>query len=299
MDLQKINGNSYAIMAPTNIGIYSFKNKNCIIIDTGIDNTSGKKIDEVLIENGLHPKFIINTHSHIDHCGGNNYLRDKYTGILAYSSCDEELLMTHGELNSEVLYSAANCFSSLDKANIRHAFEAPLIEGENKIGDEKFQVMILPGHSKGTLALITGDKVCYLGDSIFSKEILEKYKIPNLINVKGQLTSLNRIKEIDCDYFVIGHSSEIYSKEEIILLVDYNLSIIDEVGNVIFELLSEPQSRETLIENLCILKDLSINFKEYYLMNQTIGAYLSLFYERGQITYSVQDGRLYYYRKES
>lgn len=298
MDIKKINGNSYVIMAPTNIGIYTFKNKNCIVIDTGIDNTMSKRIDEVLVENGLHPKFIINTHSHLDHCGGNNYLRDKYTGILAYSSYEEELLMTNGELNSEILFSASNCFSSLDKANIRHDFEVPLLEGENKIGDEKFEVLIFPGHSKGTLAIITGDKVCYLGDAIFSKNILDKYKMPNLINVKEQKASLNRIKEIDCEYFVIGHSNEIYNKADIMMLADFNLSFLDMISKELLELLEEPQSRESLIENLCILKEISLDFKEYHLMNQTIGAYLSLFYERGQVTYSLEDGRLYFYKQK-
>ena len=34
MELTKIKGSTYYINAPTNIGIYVFKNKNCLIIDT-------------------------------------------------------------------------------------------------------------------------------------------------------------------------------------------------------------------------------------------------------------------------
>jgi len=34
MELIKIKGNSYYIKAHTNIGVYMFKNKNCILIDT-------------------------------------------------------------------------------------------------------------------------------------------------------------------------------------------------------------------------------------------------------------------------
>ena len=43
MELTKIKGSTYYINAPTNIGIYVFKNKNCLIIDTGINNTQARK----------------------------------------------------------------------------------------------------------------------------------------------------------------------------------------------------------------------------------------------------------------
>ncbi len=43
MELTKIKGNSYYINFPTNIGVYIFKNKNCLLIDTGKNKYDGKK----------------------------------------------------------------------------------------------------------------------------------------------------------------------------------------------------------------------------------------------------------------
>ena len=51
MKLEKINGNTYYINAPTNIGVYTYKNKNCMLIDTGSTHSQGKKIDLILEEN--------------------------------------------------------------------------------------------------------------------------------------------------------------------------------------------------------------------------------------------------------
>ena len=85
MQFNKIKGNTYFIDAPTNIGVYVFKNKTCLLIDTGIDNTQAGKIDEVLKAQGLHPRYIINTHSHADHCGGNSYFKKNYPGC-AYTA---------------------------------------------------------------------------------------------------------------------------------------------------------------------------------------------------------------------
>lgn len=53
MELTKIKGNTFYINAPTNIGVFSYKNKNCLLIDTGINNTAARKIDNVLAENRL------------------------------------------------------------------------------------------------------------------------------------------------------------------------------------------------------------------------------------------------------
>jgi hypothetical protein len=37
MELKKINGNSYYIPGPTNIGLFQFKDKYSLLIDTGSD----------------------------------------------------------------------------------------------------------------------------------------------------------------------------------------------------------------------------------------------------------------------
>ncbi|EET85572.1 zinc-dependent hydrolase [Clostridium carboxidivorans P7] len=39
MSLDKIKGNTYYINSVTNSGIFVFKNKNCLIIDTGSNNS--------------------------------------------------------------------------------------------------------------------------------------------------------------------------------------------------------------------------------------------------------------------
>ena len=50
MELAKIKGNTYYVQSGTNIGVISFKNKNCMLIDTGINNTSARKLDALVLE---------------------------------------------------------------------------------------------------------------------------------------------------------------------------------------------------------------------------------------------------------
>ncbi len=93
MQLEKINGNSYYIAAPTNIGVFQFKDKYALIVDSGDNKQQARKIDELLRNQGLSVKYIVNTHNHIDHSGGNLYFQENYPGTILYASEPEKLFI--------------------------------------------------------------------------------------------------------------------------------------------------------------------------------------------------------------
>lgn len=295
MELKKIKGNSYYIDAPTNIGIYIFKNKNIIIFDTGINSNAAKKIDEVLTSSGLLPKYLINSHCHIDHCGGNTYFKNNYPGTVLYSSRAEKLFIENEELFASMLYSSEpiKLLDKLKSPDVDYTLDI----GVMKINDEKFEILSLPGHSVGHIGLITPDKVCYVGDAVFSKEIISKYSFPNLYSVKESLNTLTILKSIDSDYFIIGHSEHVYDKASMTELCDYNIKNITKYMDMLLELMTEPLTREDLLENITVLNELSMDFKEYHLCLSTLSSFISYFYNMGVIDFSIENGKLYYYKK--
>lgn len=297
MELTKIKGNTYYINAPTNIGVYVFKNKNCILIDTGINNSAAKKIDEVLIENGLHPKYIVNTHSHLDHCGGNIYFQNNYPGCLIYTSYMEKLFMENVELYPSMLCGSIP-LKGLDRINKPFNVDFILEYGINKINDEKFHVISLKGHTGEQIGFITQEKVCFLGDSIFSSEIIDKYSLPYLYNIEDSIKTLKSIKDIDADFFVLGHSDNIITKDEINSLVDKNLNNIENYISQILELLDQPLTKEDVLQNLVILNDLSMNFTEYHINLSAVSAFISYVYNKDLIDSSIEDGKLYFFKKQ-
>lgn len=296
MELTKIKGSTYYINAPTNIGIYVFKNKNCLIIDTGINNTQARKIEEVLINNGLHPKYIINTHSHIDHCGGNSYFKNNYTGCLFYSSNKEKVYMENIELCFEML-SGSKPLKELIRTNKSINVDFVLDYGINKINDEKFEIIPLKGHTKEQIGIITPEKVCFLGDSVFSYATMKKYSIPYLYDIEESINTLNTIKDIDADYFVLGHGKNIIEKNELSSLVDKNLDNIKNYINQILELLDQPLTKEDILQNLAILNDISMNFTQYHVDLSTVGSFITYLHDKDYIDSSLQDGKLYFFKK--
>jgi Zn-dependent hydrolases, including glyoxylases len=295
MELTKINGNTYYINAPTNIGIYTYKNKNCLLIDTGINNTAARKIEAVLTQNKLHTKYIINTHSHVDHCGGNNFFRENYTGCLVYTSNKEKLYMENAELRPNML------FTSTPDKELEDEFKGTSVDfildyGVNKINDDKFEVLSLKGHSPESIGVITSDRVCFLGDSIFSDTILDKYSFPYLFNIEEALNTLDKIKEIDADYFVISHADSFLNKEELNILADRNITNIKKYLDEMLELLDEPHSKEDLLENIIILNNLFISFRQYHLNFSSMSAFLAYLCNKGVVKHSVENGNVYYYK---
>lgn len=61
------------IQGATNLRVIH-NNQKAIIIDTGLDRDSGHKIKRLIEQEDRELEPIINTHSHADHFGGNNYL---------------------------------------------------------------------------------------------------------------------------------------------------------------------------------------------------------------------------------
>lgn len=295
MELTKIKGNTYYIDAPTNIGVYSFKNKNCLLIDTGLNNSAARKIEEVVNQNGLHPKYIINTHTHLDHTGGNNYFKTNYPGCQVYASEEQKLFMENPELMGRILFSATP-IKDVRGGNKAIERDFTVEMGINKINDEKFEIISLNGHSTDHIGIITPEKVCFLGDSIFSLEIMKKYSLPYLVNIDDTIDTLNKIKEIDADFFLISHIDRVLNRDEIIKLADDNLSNLESYKEQIITLLDGPLTREDILENLIVLNDLEAGYKQYHLYLSTVSAFISHLYDNDLISYSIENGKLYYFR---
>lgn len=296
MVLNKINRNTYYIDNSTNIGVYTFKNKNCLLIDTGINNGQARRADNVLSENGLHPKYIINTHNHLDHCGGNIYFQTTYPGIEVYASKKERIYIENPELRDIILFSA---YPIKELGTSKKTFTVDFIPdyGINKIGDEKIEIIPLPGHSIEQIGVVTPDRVCFLGDSIFSENIIGKYSLPYLFNIEKSIETLNNLKEIDADYFLISHIDRVINKDELIKLVDLNISNINKNIEMILEILGEPQTKESLLQSIIILNDLPLNFNQYYIYFSSVSAFISYLSDKNQIAHSIENGEVYYYCK--
>jgi len=299
MHLEKIHGNSYYIPAPTNIGVFQFKDKYALLIDSGDNKQQARKIDEIIHSQGLAIKYIINTHNHIDHSGGNIYFQENYPGAMFYASEPEKLFIEDKTLFPLYLYGGQaprELFRHLvsnQKVNINNL----LSPGLCKINEEKFDIIPLSGHSRGLIGIATRDRVCYLGDALFSEDKIAKYSLPFLFDIAAQFNTYRILADLDYDYYVLGHADKVYNPSERKKLIDLNEQNLTHYLELILELLLQPLTREELLEEIVILKELNLDFKEYYFSLSTIAAMMSYLYDQDLLAHQLENGKLYYYHK--
>ena len=161
---------------------------NTIIIDPGCYSNSEQQTLKSFIEkNNLKPESLINTHCHIDHILGNNFVIDTF-GIPFFMH--EKDLST---LKNTITYAPAYGFS------IEPPYQPDeyLNEGDIvQLGNNKLEVLFVPGHAPGHIVLVNhAQKFIIGGDVLFYGSIgrtdLPGGDYPTLItNIKQKLLTL-------------------------------------------------------------------------------------------------------------
>lgn len=145
--------------------VYDPDTLECAIIDPGMMTVSEQRQIVTVIEaNHLKPVHLINTHLHIDHIIGNDYISRKYDLGLEANILDAPL----GERAKE----QAQMFGLPLNPEI-----VPVVQKLNsgdviKIGTGELKVIHVPGHSPGSIALYDAkDHFVITGDALFNGSI--------------------------------------------------------------------------------------------------------------------------------
>lgn len=303
MEIINIKGNTSYIKGGTNTGIYLFEDNTALMIDPGLSGLRPKRIIQMLDSYDIGLKYIINTHEHNDHYGACNQFRDHYNDLCILSSEYAKLYIEHPELFSKyIMGGKSNTFmdgklrgKSLDDVRINSTINEGLIS----INGEAFDVIKFPGHTPGSIGILTKDKVLFVGDLLVGPEMLEKYDFLFLFDVQDQIISLEKIKNIDYDYIVPGHSKKVISKEESYNLIENHKRSIEKYLHQIREGLSEPITLEKLLKDIIKNNNLSNNYKEYHFFKASLVSVLSYLIELDEIDYILSEGELLYYTKKN
>jgi glyoxylase-like metal-dependent hydrolase (beta-lactamase superfamily II) len=139
-------------------------NSNCIIVDPGCyESFEYKELTDYISEHNLVPQSIINTHCHIDHVLGVDYLKDHYN--IPFEIGKNEIPV----LQSAKLIAPVYGFDGFKEPEK----DKLLTEGDEIIvGDSIWKVLDVPGHSPGHIALYEEkSKQCIAGDVLFLNSI--------------------------------------------------------------------------------------------------------------------------------
>ncbi|VFE48146.1 MBL fold metallo-hydrolase [Clostridioides difficile] len=301
MNLTKVKGNTFFIKGGTNTGIYIFEDNTALMIDPGLCGSRPRRVNKVLDENNIQVRYIINTHGHDDHYGACNQFKEYYKDVRIMSSEYDKLYIENPELFSKYIVGGkSNVFMDnilknkmLDDIKIDKSIKAGKIELNNEI----FDIIEFQGHTPGSIAVLTKDNVIFVGDLLIGDEILSKYDFLFLYDIQEQINSLEKLKNIDFEYLVLGHGKQVISKEDSYKLIEKHLNALKKYLHQIRELLVEPKSLEILLKNIINNNNLSNNYKEYHFFKSSLVSAISYLVDLEEIGYILENGELLYYTK--
>ena len=135
------------------------------VIDAGnMNERENEALAKFIADNGLKPKFALNTHGHFDHLLGVDFLREKYGAQLAMSSKDE-FLLKGASVSAELFGVKADA--------LPEAIDVDLEGKESiKFGNTELKIIPTPGHTPGHVAFFEPEsKVLFTGDTLFRESI--------------------------------------------------------------------------------------------------------------------------------
>ncbi|MBS4193675.1 MBL fold metallo-hydrolase [Lederbergia citri] len=292
--LTQITDSCFYMKGHVNIG-YITKNGKGLLIDSGLDKGAAKRIIKILKENQLPLHYCIITHGHVDHYGGAKYLKNEME-IEFFSTKIESSFVQNPVLEPIYLWNGAMPIKEL-RNKFLEGEETDIFgflnEGIQKIGPFTFEVMPFPGHSYGQIGILIDD-VLFAADSYFGVDVLNKHKVPFIVDAKATIETLEKINDLDCLGALPGHGD---FEAKFKSTIQANKKCHE---NILAFLLSSIEKEE----NGVYMEDLqTIFFQQYELSPANIGSwllyrtsftsYISTLIEKGLVSISIKDYKLW------
>lgn len=143
---------------------------NCIIIDPGMHNHLEEKQLKTFIEQkGLKPKALLNTHCHIDHVLGNNFVYEEW-GVKPQ--------FHEGEI--PVLIAVQNYAPQMGIRYETSPIPEQFLEdnAEITLGNHTLKAILAPGHSPAHLCFYSADQKFLIGGDVLFRNSVGRTDLP-------------------------------------------------------------------------------------------------------------------------
>lgn len=289
MELVRIKENIYYIDHAVNMG-YIQNGGQGLLIDSGIDKGTGKKVWKLLKEAALPVTDLLITHAHADHFGGAFWLKEN-GNVTVHATQFEGAILENPRIEPIYLFQGVEPLSEL-----RNKFlEGPPVkvdhyvkEGQSVLAGVEGMLYSLPGHSYDQIAFCI-DGILFAADSYFAKTYLEKHTIPFMVDIEKAQASLRFLLSLDAEGAVPGHGVyERNFKDTVKLNIDWHTLLLNELEQELHERKEMPV--ESLTSHFLRKKNIPVpNIGAWVLFRTAVLAYLKALKEQRKAEFRMKD----------
>ena len=153
-----------------NTYVISDETNDCVIVDPGCyDEEEKKTLSDYISDNQLKVRMLWNTHCHIDHILGNEFVKKRYQVKLYIHPIEEYVL------NAQKILAPHYGFHLYEEAKPDAYYQ----EGETvEFGNQRFSVLFVPGHSPGHIAFYNAKEKLVLGGDVLFQNSIGRTDLP-------------------------------------------------------------------------------------------------------------------------
>ncbi|MFA6598652.1 MAG: MBL fold metallo-hydrolase [Ignavibacteriaceae bacterium] len=144
--------------------VWDKQSKEAAMIDPGCFSAGEEQeLKNFILENQLSIKYLLNTHCHLDHIFGNNFILKEFDPQYLIPELDKPLL--------ENAPAQARLFG-LEMAAVQPSDNFLSEETVLSLGEHEVRFLFTPGHTPGEFCIhFPGDSICFTGDVLFENSI--------------------------------------------------------------------------------------------------------------------------------
>ena len=161
------------------------ENKDCVIIDPGCSNRAEENFFlEFIRNNQLNPVALLNTHAHLDHIMGNQFIQTEFN--LDHYLHKDDLPTLESAPRSAAIYGIPGFTPSPTPNKLLNGGE------KLKFGNIELEVLFTPGHAPGHVVFYNEKEKFVINGDVLFRGSFGRYDLPG-----GNLETLKKsIKEV-------------------------------------------------------------------------------------------------------
>ncbi|HET7839806.1 MAG TPA: MBL fold metallo-hydrolase [Rectinemataceae bacterium] len=291
--LERLGGSTRVVRGPANVGLFEAEDGKAVLIDSGNDDDSGRRLLRFCEAEGLKLSLIVNTHSHADHCGGNAFLQS-HTACRIAATGPEAAIIETPVLEPSYLWGGypllplRNKFLMAKPSRVTDPLTPPC-----DVPGTALKALPLGGHSYAMAGVMTPDRVFFAADSIASIDVIKKYHVFFLYDIAAQLETLDALEVLDADWIVPSHAEP---SRDMASLIEVNRAKIVEIADFLVGSCAEPMTQEALLAGLALHYGIALNHQQFVLLGATVRSYLAWLGQSRLVSSRLEAGKLLFER---